>query len=220
MNINKTTIRVILVDDRSGIHLAVEQVLAMADSIRLVGHGHSGQEAIELCNAHPPDIVLMDVVMPGMNGIEATQAILEQHPRVKILALSSFEDQEAVKGMLAAGAVGYILKTADALTESLIDTLRDVYHGKSVLSPSVLNLLLVPPVAAEEPPVTNSYNLTRRELEVLHYMAEGKNNAEIAHVLMVSISTVKHHVSNILSKLNAVTRTEAVSLAMKHKLVE
>ncbi|MBC7871813.1 MAG: response regulator transcription factor [Chitinophagaceae bacterium] len=218
MNSNRPTIKIILIDDRSAIHIAIEQVLSMEDDIQLIAHGNSGQEAIELCDTYHPDVVLMDVIMPGMNGIEATRAILDEHPKIKILALSSFQDQEAVKGILEAGAVGYVLKTADALTETLIDTIRDVYNGKSVLSPTILTMLLQPPPSkqTELPP---NYGLTRRELEILRYMAEGKNNTEIADTLTVSLSTIKHHVSSILSKLNATTRTEAVSLAVKQKLV-
>ena len=216
---NSNAINIILVDDRSGIHIAVEQVLSIQDDIKLVAHGNSGQEAIELCDTYKPDIVLMDVIMPGMNGIEATRAILDQHPKIKVLALSSFQDQEAIKGILEAGAVGYVLKTADALTDTLIDTIRDVYNGKSVLSPTILSMLLQPSPPEQIRPST-FYGLTRRELEILRYLTEGKNNNEIADMLTVSLSTVKHHVSSILSKLNASTRTEAVSLAVKQKLVK
>lgn len=216
--LRKPSITVIMIDDRSSIHTAVEQALALEEDIRLVAHGSTGNEALDLCDTYLPHVILMDVVMPGMNGIEATRSVLARYPRIKILALSSFEDQDAVIGMLEAGAVGYVLKTADALTGTLSDTIRDVFHGKSVLSPAILKLLVLPNSDSYSMTI-NSYHLTRRELEVLHHMANGKSNSEIAAALMVSLSTVKHHVSSVLAKMGVTTRTEAVSLAIKQKLV-
>ncbi|MEO8394465.1 MAG: response regulator transcription factor [Chloroflexota bacterium] len=211
----KKNIRVILVDDHSTIHREIGALLTTLEGIELVGQGRTGAEAVTLCDEHQPDIVLMDIVMPVLNGIDATKVIMAQRPQTKIIAMSGFDDRESVQAMLAAGAAGYILKTARP--EDLANTIRAVYDGNSVLTWEVMQTLLAPPVVVAQP--TQDFGLTRRELEILRSMVDGKTNPEIAHLLTVSPSTVKFHTSNILHKLGVETRSAAVALATKQNLV-
>jgi two-component system, NarL family, response regulator LiaR len=206
-------IRVILVDDHSTIHVEIGALLGTLDDIEVVAHGRTGAEAISLCDEHEPDIVLMDNVMPVMNGIDATREIMTRHPDMKIIAMSGFDDRESVQAMLKAGAAGYVLKTA--FPEDLANIIRAVYDGNSVLSREIMQTILQP---AEMVP-QGSYGLTRREIEVLRYMAAGKTNAEIAVKLTVSHATIKFHISNILRKLGVESRSSAVVLATKQNLV-
>ena len=212
MNIDDP-IRVILIDDHSKIHLAIAKLLAEVDDVDLVAQGSSGQEAIELCKQYQADVILMDVIMPNLSGIEATRTILKQFPKVKILALSGFIDKESIQAMLEAGAVGYVLKTSN--TDELVNTIRTAYGGNTVFSKQVMHTLFSQPTVNPR----KAYGFTRREVDVLSYMVEGLTNSEIAEMMTVSVSTVKFHVSNILQKLTVRTRTEAVSRAMEENLV-
>lgn len=205
------TIRVLIVDDHAKVHMAIAQMLARLDDIEIVGQANDGEQAIALCDHVIPDVVLMDVIMPGINGIEATHRIKQQHPEIKVLALSSFKDDETVHSMLRAGALGYVLK--DASISEIAHTIRAAHAGQSILSPEIFQMLLQPqgnPAA---------YDLTEREIEVLKLMVEGLNNKEIADRLIIGLSTAKFHVSNVLSKLGVSSRIEAVSLAVEKKLV-
>lgn len=206
-------IRVILIDDHRRVHEAASAVLAAAEDIELVAQGSNGQEAIELCQEYQPDVVLMDVVMPVMDGITATRLIHEKFPQIRILILSSFQDHESVHTMLRTGASGYISK--GAITHDLVTTIRATYQGKVVLSPEIANLLLSPAPAAP----LRQFNLTERELEVLGLMAEGLNLDQIAVELTVSRSTIKFHINNILLKMGVETRSEALVLAAKNNLI-
>jgi two-component system, NarL family, response regulator LiaR len=206
-------IRLILVDDHSKIHQAIRSLLSILDGIELVAQGSSGQEAVDLCDEFEPDVVLMDVIMPQMDGIEATRLIKARHPSIKILALSGFQDEDSVKAMLQAGAVGYVLK--DMNIDSIGNSIRTAYEGKSVFSKEVMDTLLQP---RSMPQV--DYHLTRQETEVLKLVVRGHSNPEIANTLTISLSTVKFHVSNILQKLKVNNRTEAVSRAKEQKLVD
>jgi NarL family two-component system response regulator LiaR len=209
-------IRVILIDDHRRVHEAASAVLASVEDIELVAQGSNGQEAIDLCQEYQPDLLLMDVVMPVLDGIAATRIIHEKFPQIRILILSSFQDHESVHTMLRNGASGYISK--GAITQDLITTIRATNQGQVVLSPEIANLLLSPPAVsgAARP---RQFNLTARELEVLGLMAEGLNLDEIAVELTVSRSTIKFHANNILLKMGVETRSEALVLAAKNNLI-
>jgi len=206
-------IRIVVVDDHIKVHMGIEAALAAFEDLDLVAHGSNGREALQLCKEHHPDVVLMDVIMPGMNGIEATQAIHTQFPEIKIVALSGFQDDEGVRAMLQAGAIGYVLKTASI--DDLAHTIRTAYSGKSVFSPEVMNILLNLP--QDKPP--QDFGLTSREREVLKLLVNGLNNAEIAQALTISLSTTKFHVSRVFAKLGVTNRVEAAALAVEKRLV-
>jgi DNA-binding NarL/FixJ family response regulator len=203
-------IRVVLVDDHRHIHQAAAMILAEAADIQLVAHGSNGQEAVALCREHQPDLVLMDVVMPVMDGVTATRTIRSWYPKIRILVLSSYQDHESVHEMLRSGASGYITK--DALARDLAPTIRAVHLGQAVFSEAVAARLL-DPVPAQK------FDLTDREIEVLGLVAEGLNNGQIAQELTISRSTVKFHINNIVQKMGVETRTEAIVLAAKNNLV-
>lgn len=208
-----TAVRIILIDDHRHVHQAVSIILETVTDIVLVGQGSNGEEAITLCQQLQPDLVLMDVVMPIMDGVQATQQIRQQFPNTKILVLSSFQDHESVHAMLKSGAAGYITKSA--LTHELIDTIRTTHQGQVVFSPEVVAQLLSPgkPISAPR------FHLTDRELEVLVLMATGLTMSQIAQELFISSSTVKYHITNIQEKLGVDTRTEALIMAAKNNLV-
>lgn len=203
-------VRVILIDDHRHIHQAAAAILGETADIDLIAHGSNGEEAVKLCREHQPDLVLMDVVMPIMDGVEATRIIHKQFPQIRVLVLSSFLDHESVHEMLRSGASGYITK--DALARDLTTTIRATHEGKAVFSQAVAARLL-------EPVPAQQFDLTDRELEVLGLVAEGLNNRQIAHELTISPSTVKFHISNIVQKMGVETRTEAIVLAAKNNLV-
>jgi len=204
-------IRVVLVDDHHQMHQIVRATLGATTDIKLVGQGANGQEGIALCEQHQPDIVLMDVVMPVMDGIEATKVLHERLPAIKILVLSSFHDHESVYAMLRNGAVGYLTK--DSLAQDLAETIRTTFQGKMVFSSEVGAQLLSAPQPAMD------FHLTDRELEVLVLLAEGLTNQQSAQKLSISQSTLKFHMTNIFQKLGVQTRSEALVLAAKNNLI-
>jgi NarL family two-component system response regulator LiaR len=204
-------IRVVLVDDHSQMHRIVRAILDSMLDIEVVGQGANGQEGIALCEQHRPDVVLMDVVMPLMDGIEATRILNERLPEVKILVLSSFQDHESVHAMLRNGAVGYLTKSS--LANDLAETIRATHQGKMVFSSDIGAQLVNPPQ-----PVVD-FQLTDRELEVLVLLAEGLTNQQSAHKLSISVSTLKFHMANIYQKLGVQTRSEALVLATKNNLI-
>jgi NarL family two-component system response regulator LiaR len=208
---NEQPIRVILADDHIRTHEFVTLLLETVEDIQLVGQASNGQEAYELCEQLQPDIVLMDVMMAVMNGIEATKKIHERFPYIKILVLSSFQDDDSVLTMLHSGAVGYLLK--GSLTNELLDTLRAVKAGKNVFSSEITQMLL------QAPSHTETYRLTERELSVLRLIAGGYTNQQIANQLFISPSTVKFHLANILTKMGVETRSESIVLAVKMGLI-
>ena len=204
-------IRVVLVDDHYQMHQIVRAILDATMDIKLVGQGANGQEGIALCEQYQPDIALMDVMMPVMDGIAATKAIHERLPAVKVLVLSSFQDHESVYAMLRNGAVGYLTKSS--LAQDLTDTIRATFQGKMVFSSEVGAHLMSPPQ-----PVVD-FRLTDRELEVLVLLAEGLTNQQSALKLSISQSTLKFHMTNIFQKLGVQTRSEALVLAAKNNLI-
>ena len=212
MNDN-SPIRVVLVDDHAVVRSGLSAFLAVYDDLDFVGEAASGEEAIRLCKLQCPDVMLMDLVMPGMDGATATQAIRENCPNTQVIALTSFKEQELVQGALKAGAIGYLLKNVSA--DELVHAIRAAHAGKPTLAPEAANVL----IQASQNPVAIGNDLTARELEVLALVAEGLSNPAISDRLVVSRSTVKFHVSSILSKLGVSTRTQAVTLALQNKLV-
>lgn len=205
-------IRVMLVDDHAVVRRGLKFFLLGFDDMELVAEAEGGEEALRLCAEVQPDVILMDMVMPGMDGATATQAIRNRHPRIQVVALTSFPEEDLVQKAVQAGAISYLLK--DVSADELAKAIRLAYVGRSTLAPEAAQALVH---AATHP--KPGQNLTSREQEVLSLLVEGLNNSEIGERLVISPSTVRYHVSNILSKLNVANRAEAVALALKHKLV-
>jgi NarL family two-component system response regulator LiaR len=206
-------IRVMLVDDHTMVRKGLVTFLNAFDDLQLAGEAESGAEAIQLCGEVLPDVVLMDMLMPDMDGAAATRIIRQQFPQVQIIALTSFKEGELIKKALEAGAIGYLLK--DISAAELAKAIRAAVAGRVTLSPEAAQSL----VETSNLPLAPGLDLTEREREVLTLMIEGLNNVQIAGRLTVSPSTIKSHVSNILSKLGAASRTEAVTLALRNKIV-
>ena len=206
-------IRVMLVDDHTMVRRGLATFLKVVDDLLLVGEAESGADAIQLCGEILPDVVLMDMVMPDMDGATATRAICQQYPQVQVIALTSFKEGDLVKNALEAGAIAYLLK--DVSADDLVRAIRAAHAGRATLSPEAAQALVE---TANQPPAPG-LDLTEREREVLTLMIEGLNNTLIAARLTVSPSTIKSHVSNILSKLGVASRTEAVTLALRNRIV-
>ena len=206
-------IRVMLVDDHAVVRSGLSAFLSVNPDLELVGEAENGQQAVVRAGLLQPDVILMDLMMPVMDGIAATQAIKRQHPAIQIVALTSFQEDELVQNALRAGAVGYLMKNVTA--RELAAAIRSAREGKMTLSSEAAQALVRASQQAQE--FTEA--LTDREREVLKLMVEGLNNAEIAERLVVSLSTVKYHISNILGKLGVDNRVSAVTLAIQKKLV-
>jgi NarL family two-component system response regulator LiaR len=206
-------IRVVIVDDHELVRGGLETILGLFADIELVGQADSGAAAVKLCAETGPDVVLMDLVLPGgMDGAEATKEVLSICPRAKVLALTSFSDPELIQRVLRAGALGCLLKNVSG--KELAEAIRRAHVGTSTLAPEAADAL----VRAISSPVEARAGLTRRERDVLRLIVEGLTNAEIAERLVVSLSTVKTHVSSIIAKLGASTRTEAAAIAVREHL--
>ncbi len=206
-------IRVLIVDDHAVVRSGLGTFLQAFDDFELLGVAGDGAEAVRVCAENSPDVVLMDLLMPEMDGITATRAIRERHPNVRVIALTSFQDQEKVQAALETGAIGYLLKNVSA--DELAQAIRLARAGRPTLAPEATQALIH---AATRPP-TPGHDLTPREREVLALMVQGLNNADIAKRLVVNRSTAKFHVSNILTKLGVASRTEAVAFALTHHLL-
>jgi NarL family two-component system response regulator LiaR len=206
-------IRVMIVDDHNMVRTGLRAYLQQEADLEVVAEARNGQKALERCEELQPDVILMDLIMPELSGAEATRIIRRQWPQIQVIALTSFQRQELVQDALQAGAIGYLLKNVSG--EDLAAAIRSAYAGRSTLAPEAVEAL----IQMGKPKRTPGDDLTPREREVLALLVEGLSNAEIADRLVVSRSTVKVHVSNILSKLHASNRGEAVALAIQQKLV-
>ncbi len=205
-------IHVLLVDDHDMVRRGLATFLAVFDDLELVGEARSGAEAIRRCEEIQPDVVLMDLMMPDMDGPSATREIRQRWPRIQVIALTSFPEPEMLQRVLRAGAISYLLKNVSA--DALHDAIVAARAGRSTLAPEAAQALVQ---AAAQPPPPGA-DLTTREREVLALMVEGLSNTAIADRLSVSPSTIKAHVSSILGKLGATSRSEAVALAVRHHL--
>lgn len=209
-------IRVVFVDDHEMVRIGVSSYLSAQPDIEVVGEADDGKKGVDLALELRPDIILMDLVMKEMDGIEATRQIIEQWPEAKIIIVTSFLDDEKVYPALEAGATSYMLKTSKA--GEIANAVRATYHGQSVLEPEVTGKMMVK--MRQKNTHMPHEDLTSREIEILLLMAHGKTNQDIADELFIALKTVKTHVSNILSKLNVQDRTQAVIYAFKHSLIK
>jgi DNA-binding NarL/FixJ family response regulator len=209
----QAAIRVVVVDDHELVRGGLATILGLFDDIVLAGEADSGAAAVTLCTETRPDVVLMDLVLPGgMDGAEATREVVRACPGTKVLALTSFSDPDLIQRVLRAGALGCLLKNVSG--RELAEAIRRAHAGTSTLAPEAADAL----VHALASPIETRTGLTRRERDVLKLMVEGLTNAEIAERLVVSLSTVKTHVSSIIAKLGASTRTEAAAIAVREHL--
>lgn len=210
-SIRAETIRVVVADDHDLLRDGVVATLSRFQDIDIVAGGRSGEEAVELVLQHRPDVVVMDLLMPGIGGVEAIR-VVTQKTESRVLALTSFVDSELVREALAAGAVSYLLKNVDA--EDLADAIRRTARGGSALAPEATRALTKPPTSEA------LAELTGRELEVAHLIAMGRSNSDIAHEMSLSIFTVKNHVSRILAKLKARSRTQIAAIILREEEAE
>lgn len=207
-------IRVVIVDDHNMVRKGLVVLLSEFDDLSVIGEAADGEIAVDLCRRLPVDVVLMDMIMPRMDGVTATRHIRENNPGTQVIALTSFSDETNVQAALKAGAVGYLMKNISG--DELANAIRRASEGQSTLAPEAAQVL----IRATTRPPTIGHDLTDREREVLGLMKEGLNNREIGERLIISSSTVKNHVSSILSKLGTISRTQAVALAMEYKLLD
>jgi NarL family two-component system response regulator LiaR len=207
-------IRVLIVDDHAMVRRGLAAFLRTAPDLELVGDVSSGEAALAVLDDTAPDVILMDLMMPGMSGIETIKAVKDRDPDIQIITLTSFGKEDLVKQSIKVGAISYLLKDVDA--QDLVEAIRAAYEGQSRLSREALQAL----VGALKQPPSPGHDLTNREREVLALMVEGLSNGEIAQRLVIGRSTVKTHVSNILSKLDVDSRVEAVTVALENDLVD
>ncbi|MCZ0756937.1 response regulator transcription factor [Anoxybacillus sp. J5B_2022] len=207
-------IKVLLIDDHEMVRLGVSAYLSAQPDMEVVGEAESGEKGVELALQLRPDMILMDLVMEPMDGIEATKQIISAWPEAKIMIVTSFLDDDKVYPAIEAGAVSYMLKTSKA--SEIANAIRATFHGQSVFEPEVTGKMMNNRRKQSLP----HEQLTSREMEVLLLIAQGKTNQEIAEELFISLKTVKVHVSNILAKLDVQDRTQAVIYAFKHGLVK
>jgi NarL family two-component system response regulator LiaR len=207
-------IRVVIVDDHPVVRNGLSFSLSTFDDIEIIGDAGNGEEAVRLCADLNPDVVLMDLKMPSMDGAAATRAIRMARPQTHVIALTSFQDSDLVQQAIQAGAIGYLLK--DVSIGDLVEAIRSAHAGQSTLAPEALEALTWTAVRPPQP----GQDLTGRQRDVLALMVQGLSNAEIAARLRVSLSTARFHVSSILRKLGAANRAEAAAIAIKYHLVD
>lgn len=206
-------IRVMIVDDHAVVRSGLKAFIKAYEDLELAGFARNGEEAVRLCGELRPDVILMDLLMPGMDGAAATKLIRKNYPQTQVIVLTSFKEVTMIQKAIQAGAIGYLLK--DVQSDEIAEAIRLAHTGHSILSPEATQALMN--IASQTGPL--GFDLSDREREVLALMVKGMNNTEIAAHLVVSLSTIKHHVSHILSKLEAANRAEAVALAVQHHLV-
>ncbi len=204
-------IRIVIADDHDMLRKGISAFLDTNPDFELVGEATTGSEAVQLCETSSPDIVLMDLLMPEMDGVTAIRHIKANHPDMQVIALSSFSERDLIESALEAGASSYLLKNVSA--EKLGEAIRFAHRGMSMMSPEIT------PILFQKEAAQTDFNLTSRELEVLALLVDGFTNAEIAYRLKISKFTVKNHVSHILTKLGVTSRTEAVRVTIQNRLV-
>ncbi len=209
-------IKVLFVDDHEMVRIGVSAYLATQPDIEVIAEADNGEKAVELALNLRPDVILMDIVMEQMDGIQATKEIISEWPEAKILMVTSFIDDDKVYPALEAGATSYVLKTSKA--SEIAKAIRNTNQGESVFEAEVTHKVLTRMRTKQETKLHET--LTAREQEVLHLIARGKTNQEIADQLFIALKTTKVHVSNILSKLEVQDRTQAAIYAYQHKLIE
>ena len=209
-------IAVVLVDDHAIVRQGLRTYLELQPDIEVVGEASDGREAVGVVRDTLPDIVLMDLVMPNSDGVEATRAITGMAPSTRVIVLTSFSEDEKVFASIKAGAQGYLMK--DVLPQDLVKAIRTVYKGEAQLDPEIARKLMHE--FTNPQPTTPRHDLTERELEVLRLIAHGKTNKDISEDLVLSEKTVKTHVSNILQKLHLSDRTQAAVYALRQKIVD
>jgi len=206
-------IRVLIVDDHTVVRGGLRLFLLAFPDLELVGEASTGQMAIDLCKLYEPDVVLMDLIMPGISGIEATRQIRAKFPRIKVIALTSFTEEQLVQDALAAGAISYLLKSVSPA--DLVDAIRKAAQDKAVIAPEVKHVL-----SQHSNYLLHHETLTPREWQIFRSLMAGNTNAEIGQEMVISVSTVKFHISNILSKLGVTNRSEAIAYAVQHRLMD
>lgn len=212
-------IKILIADDYQVVRHGLSVLMRTENDFEIVAFAKDGQEAIDLCEARDPDVLLIDIKMPRVDGIQAMREIHERFPHIRMIALTSYQEDELIQSALKAGAVGYLMK--DGSIDSVIQAVRKAYDGKHALSEEAVKMLVDLSIKQKE---NNSdrgdYNLSEREIEVLECIVEGMTNNQIADKLVVSRSTVKFHVSSILNKLNVSSRTEASTMAIREGLIK
>lgn len=208
-----TPIRVMIVDDHLMVRDGLRMFLSVYDDIQVVAEADDGGQAVVLCEGVKPDVVLMDLLMPNMDGIEATRLIREKDNTIQVIALTSFAEQELVEKAFQAGAISYLLK--DVHSDKLAETIREAHRGRTTIDSAAAQALVSSAGVVSRP----QEELTEREQEILVLLVDGKTNKDIAEQLSLSAGTVRFHVSNILSKLGVSNRTEAVSQALQRGLI-
>jgi two-component system, NarL family, response regulator LiaR len=207
-------IRVVIADDHNVVRKGIRDLLSDEEDIAVVGEARNGQEAVDLASALHPDVMVMDIAMPEMTGVEATRLIRAQAPDVRVLVLTAYEDNPYIYSLLDAGATGYILKTAES--REIVRAVRATAAGQSAIDPAVAPRL----IARLTRPAASGDTLTERELEVLRRAARGLTNKQIGADLQISDRTVQNHLANIYAKLSVASRTEAVTAALQRQLIK
>jgi two-component system response regulator NreC len=212
-------IRVLLADDHTILRDGIRVLIDGQDDMVVIGEAEDGQSTVKLVARLQPDVVVMDIAMPLLNGLEATRQILRDHPQVKVLILTMHENEEYIRQVLAAGALGYVLK--DAAARDLLGAIRAVYQGEAVLSPAITRLVIEDYLRwGEIQPADTSDGLTSREREILQLIAEGYTNKEIAEILNLSVKTVQSHRTNLMNKLDLHDRGDLIKYAIQKKIID